>query len=83
MLSQAAICAAVQRVARARHESDDTAILARAVLQLLRDVERLRIDDRTLAAELRRNRTGVKKLRPKGKVSAAERSSRPIRIAAE
>lgn len=70
MLSQSAICAAVQRVARAGHEADDTAILARAVLQLLWDVERLRVDDRTLAGELRRTRSSVRRLRSKTRTRA-------------
>jgi len=63
MLSQATICAAVQKIARVRHEADDTAILARAILQLLWEVERLGIDDRTLAGELRRTRSVVRKLK--------------------
>ena len=63
MLSQATICASVQKIARVRHEADDTAILARAILQLLWEVERLGIDDRTLAGELRRTRSVVRKLK--------------------
>ena len=61
MLSQAAIFAAVQRIARVRHEADDTAILSRAILQLLWGVERLGVGERTLAVELRRTRSALSK----------------------
>lgn len=66
MMSQAAIFAAVQRIARVRHEADDTAVLSRAILQLLWEVERLGIGERTLAGELRRTRSTVGKLRTSG-----------------
>lgn len=85
MLNQATICAAVQRVARAGHESDDTAILARAVLQLLWDVERLRVDDRTLAGELRRTRSSIKKLRakPRSRIAVVRNEHPTIRLRAK
>lgn len=79
MLSPAAISTAVQRVARARHESDDTAVLARAVLQLLCQVERLGVDDRTLAFELRKTKASLRRLRTK----TTPRPRPVIRIRAE
>ena len=85
MLSQATICAAVQKIARVRHECDDTAILARAILQLLWEVERMGIDDRTLAGELRRTRAAVRKLRnkPTRARNTSRRQAAVLRLAAK
>ena len=66
MLTPAALFTAVQRVAKACHEADDTAILARAVLQLMCEVERLDVNDRTLIGELRQTKSSFRRLKANG-----------------
>jgi len=71
-----AVCSAVQRIVRNRPEDDDTGILARAVLELLIETERLGVGEQTLGTELMRTKLFVRRLKKK----VAPRSKSVIRI---
>jgi hypothetical protein len=58
-----AVCSAVQRIARSRPDDDDTGILARAVLELLFETERLGVGEQTLGTELMRTKLFVRRLK--------------------
>jgi methylphosphotriester-DNA--protein-cysteine methyltransferase len=70
------VCTAVQRIARNRPEDDETGILARAVLELLFETERLGVGEQTLGTELMRTKLRVRRLKKK----MAPRSPSVIRI---
>ena len=57
------VCFAVQRIVRSRPENDDTGILARAVLELLVETERLGVGEQTLGTELMRTKLFVRRLK--------------------
>jgi vacuolar-type H+-ATPase subunit D/Vma8 len=71
-----AVCSAVQRIVRNRPEDDDTGILARAVLELLVETERLEVGEQTLGSELMRTKLFVRRLKKK----LAPRSKSVIRV---
>jgi hypothetical protein len=60
-----AVCTAVQRIVRNHSEDDDTGILARAILELLAEYERLGVGEQTLGTELMRTKLFVRRLKKK------------------
>jgi hypothetical protein len=65
MIRAEAVHYAVQRIARSHPEDDDTGILARAVLELLVETERLGVGEHTLGTELMRTKLFVRRLKKK------------------
>jgi hypothetical protein len=60
-----AVCSAVQQIVRSRSDDDETGILARAVLELLSETERLGVGEQTLGTELMRTKLAVRRLKRK------------------